>query len=69
MIIIKIVKLPGAIREYASNGETSVETMVEAAGFTIDENEKCEFNGSPVDPSYVPQSSGELIILKSIKGN
>jgi len=69
MNTVKIVKLPGAIREYATDGSVTVENMVESVGFTIDNNERFEFNGSSVDGSYKPSVSGELIILKSIKGN
>jgi hypothetical protein len=69
MFKVKVIKLPGAVKEYYSDGSVSVDEIIDEVGFTVDSNERFEFNGSSVDSDYVPSAEGELIILKSIKGN
>ena len=68
MFTIKIVKLPGAVKEYMSEDSVTAIEAIDEVGFSLDSNEKLTFNGSDISEDSQISTGGELIIKKALKG-
>jgi len=68
-ISVKVVRIPGTVKEVGLEDGSTVAQALAAAGLTTAQGEGLQVNGSPCDNNTVLNDGDSIIIAKGAKGN
>lgn len=69
VIEVKVVRVPGAVKDVMLNDGATVADALSAAGITLESGEAAKVNGSDVDSTTTLSNGDRVILAKAAKGN
>jgi hypothetical protein len=68
-ITVKVLRVPGSVREIALNGERTVGAALREAGIKVDSGFTVQIGSKTVDSDTTVKAGQTIVVAKNIKGN